>query len=219
MAKLFDTSHFVRPLAEAAEWCATRKLPPIMEKEAMRDRRALLGELGNLMRQAYGQRRLAIFEIEPTNTRAWKKAEEIRRRIDSREMASPLRTDELRPAKLSESLDSPEDWKNGVAEVIKARAKLLKFLGRAHSQEPIGRVTDGRLLVYSPKDNLACGAAEFETMGFFDANNVPPWDTWVYYSSDYLVSWIPEKLVSLVQDGIDVNPEGCIWWADSFPEN
>lgn len=79
----------------------------------------------------------------------------------------------------------------------------------------------GRLLVYFPDDDLACGAAEDETYGFFDVNNVPPWDTWVTYiqnayngeyNTEYLVAWIPREFVKLANRGVNVNPEQCIQW-------
>ena len=82
----------------------------------------------------------------------------------------------------------------------------------------------GRLMVYFPGADLADGAAEQETKGFFDVNNAPPWDTWVGFFRDssgsdtsyaqYLVAWIPQVFVSLAQSGIDVNPERCIEWLD-----
>jgi len=62
--------------------------------------------------------------------------------------------------------------------------------------------------------------------GFFDFENVPPWDTWICYVAGkgvndarwhpfdaYLLSWVPVSLVDLVTAGIDANPEGCICWA------
>ena len=79
----------------------------------------------------------------------------------------------------------------------------------------------GRLLVYFPNGNLACGAAEVETDGFFDIDNVPPWDTWVTYiqdarhaeyDSEYLVAWVPRDFVELADQGVKVNPEECIQW-------
>ncbi len=51
------------------------------------------------------------------------------------------------------------------------------------------------------------------TKGFFDVNNVPPWDTWVCYLDRYLVSWVPPVLEELASAGIRVNPEECIQWA------
>jgi len=85
-------------------------------------------------------------------------------------------------------------------------------------------LTAGQLLVYFPDAELADGAAEQETAGFFDVNNAPPWDTWVGFFHDssapdsscarYLVAWIPDQFISLAQKGIDVNPERCIEWLE-----
>src|SRR5207247_2550506 len=38
----------------------------------------------------------------------------------------------------------------------------------------------GRLLAYFPDDNLADGVAATESNGFFDVDNIPPYDTWVW---------------------------------------
>lgn len=82
----------------------------------------------------------------------------------------------------------------------------------------------GRLLVYFPDADLADGAAESVSGGFFDVHNVPPWDTWIALAEDqngpapsyaqYVVSWVPQGLVACAQEGIDVNPEECIVWLD-----
>ena len=79
----------------------------------------------------------------------------------------------------------------------------------------------GRLLCYFPEANLADGAAEVASEGFFDINNIPPWDTWVgLYRSDlldvghkvYLISYVPEMFLRHAGKGVDVNPEQCIMW-------
>ena len=77
----------------------------------------------------------------------------------------------------------------------------------------------GRLLVYEPDNNMACGLAQCESNGFFDVNNTPPWDRWIGYihepRSNYLLSWVPHAYISIAQSGLDVNPEMCIQWLDS----
>jgi hypothetical protein len=70
----------------------------------------------------------------------------------------------------------------------------------------------GRFLVYLPHENLACGAAEFSSNGFYDLNNVPPWDLWVSFSDGELISWVPIGLIEAAHMGIDANPEQCIQW-------
>ena len=79
----------------------------------------------------------------------------------------------------------------------------------------------GRLLCYFPDADLADGAAEVASDGFFDNHNVPPWDTWVgLYRSDlsdaslkaYLISYVPEMFLQQAARGVEVNPEQCIMW-------
>lgn len=79
----------------------------------------------------------------------------------------------------------------------------------------------GRLLCYFPDADLADGAAEVASDGFFDLQNVPPWDTWVgLYQSDlreaslkiYLISYVPEVFLQQAARGVEVNPEQCIMW-------
>ena len=81
----------------------------------------------------------------------------------------------------------------------------------------------GRLLISFPDGNLCCGAAEQQTDGFFDVDNVPPWDTWVLYwedeeknvdsfAAEYLIAWVPPAFVESANEGINVNPEQCIMW-------
>lgn len=77
----------------------------------------------------------------------------------------------------------------------------------------------GRLLVYWPDLDLADGAAEAESRGFFDVNNTPPWDTWVAFvqypdhpDHSYLVAWVPPQFIQLADAGIQVIPEECVKW-------
>jgi hypothetical protein len=58
------------------------------------------------------------------------------------------------------------------------------------------------------------GTSEYESNGFFDVNDVPPWDTWFHYAETRLYSWVPVDLVTLAQKGIDANMVQCIQWAD-----
>jgi hypothetical protein len=87
---------------------------------------------------------------------------------------------------------------------------------------PADSLEGGRLLVYFPDLDLADGAAEVESGGYFDVNNAPPWDTWIAMvldagdnaKSPYLVSWVPQEFLGAAQRGIDVNPEQCILWIE-----
>ena len=115
------------------------------------------------------------------------------------------------------------------------RAAVVRDVAHSRSYDPVARAAvpvsatedllGGKLLVYFPDMELADGAAEAETMGFFDVNDAPPWDTWVALFSDlepigeadravYLVSWVPATLTSLVQRGLDVSMTECIAWLE-----
>ena len=74
----------------------------------------------------------------------------------------------------------------------------------------------GRLLGYFPDEDLACGTAEAASGGYFDINNVPPWDTWVLLTEQpdqprksrgtCLIAWVPPAFISRAQLGIEANP-------------
>ena len=110
-------------------------------------------------------------------------------------------------------------------DLANRRAKLLS--GAAHHPAPLAcDLAGGRLLLVDPDGTLSDGAAAPESDGFFDGDNVPAWDTWVWYAEDrnlqevswtpfasYLVVWVPPDVVELANRGVQVNPEECIQWA------
>lgn len=108
--------------------------------------------------------------------------------------------------------------------VANRRAKLLAEDGR-YAQTSDGDLTNGRLLLFDRDGTLSDWAATPESDGFFSGDNVPAWDTWVWYTEDrsvqeigwtpfasYLVAWVPPQVVELADRGIRVNPEECIRW-------
>jgi len=133
-------------------------------------------------------------------------------RADADEPERCLRSRELRPPLLWNRRDS------AVASLVQQRSARLGRPRPAEARDLAG----GRLLVHLPDDDLACGAAEGESRGFFDVFNTPPWDTWVAFGSGargaVLVSWVPPCLVAAADAGIWANPEQCIVWLDREPE-
>ena len=118
-----------------------------------------------------------------------------------------------------------------VFRVCLERSRRLLASGK-RDLSPVSDLCGGRLLAYFPDDNLCCGTAEAESLGFFDVNNIPPHDTWVWMvrnvraftyadgargelEANYLVAWIPPDFLELASAGIAVNPEGCILWLDT----
>jgi hypothetical protein len=93
----------------------------------------------------------------------------------------------------------------------------------------------GRLLAYFPDENLADGVAQMKSEGFFDVDNIPPYDTWVWMVRDvktfdyrdggtgereanYLVAWVPPDFIGLASRGVKANPEECILWLDTLDD-
>jgi hypothetical protein len=141
-------------------------------------------------------------------------------------LAAPTNPRHLRSPDLttqtSRPFHAPLCDRTGIVDLV--CAQRVDLLGSVH-QLPTGVLhkSAGKLLLYDPDLNLFCGAAERETDGFFDVDNVPPPDFWVGYLMEkkprwgygaFLVSWIPTALLDLVERGIRVNPEECISWAD-----
>ena len=158
-------------------------------------------------------RTVAKFQRELTKTREWRDAANFAQHI--RQFLSPrrhsFRTPGLKPDFDFETSQTNKAWEDAVAQTVAKRSTHLSgSLLRSNAYD----FRTGRVLLYSPEENLACGGAEFSSHGFFDVNNVPPWDLWVAFSERTLVSWIPPQVIETAQLGIDANPEACINWAD-----
>lgn len=117
----------------------------------------------------------------------------------------------------------PEGQGALVNDVRRERVQLLHRSGVASLPAP-GNLAGRRPLLLYASDSLRDGSAEVASEGFLDADNQPPWDTWVHFflepsstpdgtRSTVLGSWIPPAFIELVQDGIAENPEGCLAWA------
>lgn len=126
-----------------------------------------------------------------------------------------FRSPELHP---DSNLDATQYSSSLVETVCRRRAELLKERKALLSHE---LAKGGQLLVFYPGLSLFDGAAELSSDGYFNFNNEPPWDTWVYFGEQslepedyrfFLLSWVPKSYLSLAQSGIDANPEGCIEW-------
>lgn len=198
------TSAFLEALAETVCWCATQPLTSEATEsaESIR-RRMLLGQASDILsrRPAYQSRqwRLAMSLINEA----------------SPDSLAPLEH-QLRSAALKPEGDIGEPMTDGerasiVSGVVSARSELVSI----HEDNTGNRWQGlGKLLIYTPCENVADGASRYASKGLFDANDAPPWDSWVHYSDGELICWIPTALVSLAQDGIDANPVQCIRWAD-----
>lgn len=211
----FMSTEFNRSLSATVAWCASQPLTAdVAESAAIRHRRALFEESGRLMQQAYERVNHSWFRRNVLKTKEWRRAAMLSKEADPLSLAqlqSQLRTPTLKPGFALDEFGSDAPWAEAVAGVVAKRSQLVSLTSPPeHDAAKAG----GRLLLYVPSENLADGAAQYSSNGFFDVNNVPPWDIWVAFSERTLVSWVPTALVELAQKGIDVNPEGCIRWAD-----
>jgi hypothetical protein len=222
-----DIHNFKQRLNETISWCSSQELTsdPVEDARIVQ-RRAMSRRAAELMGSAY--RIFPLYERSTWISRlmAWsriRRATKIKIEADRLMVAADpgsivpplrqqLRSETLRPFALSFA-HSGVDHTAIVDQVAEARSQVLRQLARCWDSES-SELQRGRLLLFAPDDNLADGAAEYGSLGFFDVDNVPPWDTWIVMFGKYLVSWVPPQLIRLVQEGLDVNPEQCILWAD-----
>src|SRR4051794_11881850 len=108
------------------------------------------------------------FELRLAQTIAWCSP---RARLD--DPATSLRSDRLQPSAFE------TERATSVSLVLESRASIDRDVGTASPVNTANDLGGGRLLLYFPDANLADGAAEVETRGFLDIENMPPWDTWV----------------------------------------
>jgi hypothetical protein len=206
---LYESEAFCRALNETIVWCSRHALTG--KTEDHRGRLALLSEAGRLRSLAYraeqywfaGKILAGIYSFRANRVEAMVDLNLVRG------LEAQLRSSDLQPSSLAET-HKKEERREIVRRVVEKR-RALSQSDRRESQVPRN---DGRLLLYFPVENLADGAAQVASNGFFDVDNIPPWDTWVHYSDRTLVSWVPQILIPLAQAGIDVNPEECIRWSD-----
>ena len=200
---------FQQSLADAKLWCSLQTLTATSPEtpDTVR-RRDLIAPAGALL-----QRLQSLPWEDRTKHPAWVKATELFQEADMNSLAlleHQLRTPTLAPtSQAREATYGTETFfRESLLYVVTTRAALLADLRATKS----GHEQSGKLLLYWPHENLACGAARFSSNGFFDDDNTPPWDTWVDYKGGVLTSWVPEILIPWVQEGIDANPEECIRW-------
>lgn len=196
-----------RLLAEAFSWCQSQELIANPEETPdIRRRRALFKESCSLSWKAY-----QVGEEYPDGPNR-KRARELLEEANPNSLVllrKQLRSSELLPEAVYSSL-SADTFAEAFSLVISNRRDCLERTGIEVLSPPTKE--HGRLLNYWPDENLADGAAEYSSNGFFDTDNVPPWDTWVSFDDRTLICWIPRVLVPLAQAGIDANPEACIDW-------
>jgi hypothetical protein len=210
-----NSSDVQQALAETILWCTRRQLTTSsVEYDRIQQRLKLMDEAAELMRQGMVQesQRLNPF-VRIAKRRRYRQGRALLAEANSLpvSLAQRLRSPELRPEAVLVHAPAYRAMEDAVRALVPRRAALVSILEH-HPMDAQGAA--GRLLLYWPDENLADGAAEYASLGFFDTDNTPPWDTWVAFSNRVLLSWVPADMIALVQKGIDSNPEGCIAWLE-----
>jgi hypothetical protein len=219
-----DESCFRKRLTQTITWCSLQTLegdPSETDefrrrKELARQgwelykRAQLLEKRGRVRSWLIGHVRLGTRE-DPERTR--QQALELMRAGETASILplnSQLRTLELKPRAFT--------WpQTNRAEIVEELAEKRASLLLEKSAYPIIGSLDlagGKLLACEPDDNMADGASQHQSKGYFDGDDAPPWDTWVCYFDRHLISWVPPLLLGLVQKGIAVNMVDCVHWAE-----
>ncbi len=151
-------------------------------------------------------------------TQSW-----CRNRLDLDSLANSLRSLELKPSSEFWDLAESEERKAAiVSRLVDNRSRLL-----ARRSAHIPSRMSGRLLCYYQEVSLGDGFAGAASAGYLDPDEVPPWDTWVFYSRvDFerhhrdkystLYSWVPEELVEFVDRAIREDSVECLVWGEKL---
>jgi hypothetical protein len=117
---------------------------------------------------------------------------------------------------------------NNLSEI---RAKLLRDVGK-YPSKPSNELCNGRLITYDFDRNWCDGAAMAASDSFYDWENAPPWDLWLFYvieevavrppesaaeeMKSYILAWVPAEWLRFADNGVAVNPERSIFWVEDL---
>jgi hypothetical protein len=213
---LFDlnSDETKRRLAETVFWCTHEFTLP--DDNQLRQYLEGWQKAVALMRVAHARSQRGwnrILRRDCTRLKEYRFAQTMLHEADPRcslSFTEQLRSRALRPSQSLGEVCSDEERQLSVRSVIDRRAELIQ--AQKLDDIRLAGLAGGRLLLYSPEENVADGASQDASREFFDVYDAPPWDTWVGYSNRTLLSWVPAQLVDLVQAGIDANPVESIRW-------
>lgn len=122
-------------------------------------------------------------------------------------LSARLRTPNLQPPiHIVRETNSLNRVHAAVQHVVDCRSKQIVV---DHSAVAL---SGGRLLAFFPQHTISDGFAAEESDEFFDRDNVPPWDTWVYFVDDFVISFVPSQFLTNAEFGLLTNVEECIIW-------
>lgn len=172
----------------------------------------------------------------------WRLAEAIAWCVPHIAVTAPagcLRSAELRPLMRPENVFESDHYDqatwstyvhsqsihNTAAEVERLAEERARLLGqRGHYPARMApHLADGRLLLSAPDYGYYDGASEYDSDGYIDVGDAPPWDTWVGFATGdadlaqrfyegAIIAWVPPQFVARVDAGIDVSFVNNIVW-------
>lgn len=211
----FDAAAFSERISEIKTWIAAQELTAVhQDSPDQARRRLLLEEASRLLRTARYPGESWLKRSLPSGRR-WTRAMDLLKHADPDSLAPlehQLRSPVLKPPDSIGSFISEATRSEIVNRLIYLRSSLVQSTGGTLSLD----CGQGKILLYTPCENVSDGASRFASSGFFDPNDCPPWDTWLHYSDRTLLSYGPEMLIPLAQAGIDANAVDCIKWANEL---
>ncbi len=120
-------------------------------------------------------------------------------------------------------LEEEDERATMVSSVADRRVRALSAQGISCPGSPLN-LAGGHLLFYFPDLTNHNGLTEFETSGYFDLFDTPPWDTRIVFRREphpppglallsYVVSWVPPGFLGIAQRGVECEAMGCLLWA------
>lgn len=115
---------------------------------------------------------------------------------------------------------SDEMLKQHCAHIIADRSQRVSALERPDDEALRPIIEQGQLLILYSGTATSDGVAQIETSGYFDFDNYPPWDTWVYYQTEnkqrdqvgYLIAWVAPEFIDGVHGAIESCADESILW-------
>ena len=117
---------------------------------------------------------------------------------------------------------SEDTTRTAVAQLVHDRAWLLKE-AHQYPAHPAADLAQGRLILAAPECQYFDGASEFESAGYIDVGDLPPWDTVLgvitgdamlarHFYPSAVLAWVPPPFVALVDAGIHVSFVDTLAW-------
>ncbi|SMB81603.1 hypothetical protein SAMN00790413_04636 [Deinococcus hopiensis KR-140] len=80
----------------------------------------------------------------------------------------------------------------------------------------------GAFMIVEPASSTWDGTARVASQGYFNFDDMPPWDTWIttvpprftYEGGTGLLCWVPRWARQHVDDAIAVSADSCLHWAE-----